>query len=113
MERILSVSILLSATCTGLFAISADAASQRNSGVPEFLSKPLVSHIYTADPAVHVFNDMLYVYTSHDIDAGIQNNGDGNQYAMRNYHVFSMEEVGGFGRPMLLMRMENTICISQ
>ncbi len=34
------------------------------------ISKPLVSHIYTADPSAHVFKGKIYIYPSHDIDAG-------------------------------------------
>ena len=29
--------------------------------------RPLVSHIFTADPSAHVFYLLFYVYTSHDI----------------------------------------------
>jgi len=52
-------------------------------------SDPLVSHIYTADPSAHVFNGKLYIYPSHDVDAGIADNDNGDQYAMADYHVFS------------------------
>ena len=34
------------------------------------LSAPLVTHIYTADPSAHYFNGKIYIYPSHDIDAG-------------------------------------------
>ena len=34
------------------------------------ISQPLVRHIYTADPSAHVFNGKIYIYPSHDIDAG-------------------------------------------
>jgi arginine deiminase len=30
----------------------------------EYLSQPLVSHIYTADPSAHVFNGRIYIYPS-------------------------------------------------
>src|SRR5690606_27737279 len=56
---------------------------------------PLVTHIYTADPRAHVFEGKLYVYPSHDIESGIPMNDDGDHFAMRDYHVLSMEEVGG------------------
>ncbi|KAG8626425.1 hypothetical protein KVT40_005370 [Elsinoe batatas] len=56
---------------------------------------PIVSHVYTADPSAHVFKGKLYVYPSHDIDAGIEDNDNGDQYAMNDYHVFSMDQVGG------------------
>jgi hypothetical protein len=34
------------------------------------ISAPLVEHIYTADPSAHYFNSKIYIYPSHDIDAG-------------------------------------------
>jgi beta-xylosidase len=57
--------------------------------------QPLVTHIFTADPSAHVFNGKLYVYPSHDIKTDIQDNDNGDQYAMTDYHVLSMDEVGG------------------
>lgn len=59
------------------------------------ISDPLVTHIYTADPSAHVFEGKIYVYPSHDIDAGVPEKDDGSHFAMRDYHVFSMDEVGG------------------
>ncbi len=61
----------------------------------KFLNEPLVKDIYTADPSAHVFNGKIYVYPSHDIDAGIPDNDNGDQYAMRDYHVLSMDSIGG------------------
>ncbi|MBB6255343.1 glycoside hydrolase family 43 protein [Nitrospirillum iridis] len=60
-----------------------------------FLSQPLVSEIYTADPSAHVFGGKIYVYPSHDIDAGIPDDDLGSQYAMRDYRVLSMDRIGG------------------
>jgi len=56
--------------------------------------KPLVEHIYTADPSAHVFEGKIYVYPSHDIEqeGGPSVNDDGDQYAMRDYHVLSLSE---------------------
>jgi len=59
-----------------------------------YLSQPLVKHIYTADPSAHVFEGKIYIYPSHDIDAGIPDDDLGSQYAMRDYIVLSMEEPG-------------------
>ena len=53
----------------------------------QFLSQPLVSEIYTADPSAHVWDGKIYVYPSHDIDAGIPDDDLGSQYAMRDYRV--------------------------
>jgi len=56
------------------------------------ISQPLVSHIYTADPSAHVFNGKLYIYPSHDIDAGIPFNDNGDHFGMEDYHVLSVDE---------------------
>ncbi len=57
--------------------------------------KHLVKHIYTADPSAHVFNGKIYIYPSHDIDAGIPENDNGDHFDMRDYHVFSMDDPEG------------------
>lgn len=57
------------------------------------ISTPLVSHIYTADPSAHVFDGKIYIYPSHDIDAGIPFNDNGDHFGMEDYHVISMESV--------------------
>lgn len=59
------------------------------------ISQPLVSHIYTADPSAHVFNGQLYIYPSHDIDAGIPFNDNGDHFGMRDYHVLSVNMDSG------------------
>ncbi len=59
------------------------------------ISQPLVEHIYTADPSAHVFDGKLYIYPSHDIDAGAAFDDDGGHFKMEDYHVLSMETVGG------------------
>lgn len=53
-------------------------------------SPPLVTHIYTADPSAHVFNNRIYIYPSHDIPTDIPFNDNGDQYAMNDYHILSM-----------------------
>lgn len=57
------------------------------------ISQPLVKHIYTADPSAHVFNGKIYIYPSHDIEAGIEFNDNGDHFAMEDYHVISMDDV--------------------
>jgi beta-xylosidase len=59
------------------------------------LSKPLVSHIYTADPSAHVFNGKIYIYPSHDIDAGEAFDDLGSHFDMKDYHVLSMDNING------------------
>lgn len=54
---------------------------------------PLVEHMYTADPSAHVFEGKLFIYPSHDLDKDIPSNDNGDQYAMEDYHVFSMDDM--------------------
>lgn len=70
-----------------------EAATATQSG--KYLSEPLVTDIYTADPSAHVFNGKIYIYPSHDIDAGVPESDDGAHFAMRDYHVFSMDSING------------------
>lgn len=60
-----------------------------------FLSQPLVTEIYTADPSAHVFNGKIYVYPSHDIDGPSPEDDLGAHFEMRDYRVISMDKVGG------------------
>lgn len=55
------------------------------------ISQPLIKHMYTADPSAHVFNGKIYIYPSHDIDAGIPFNDVGDHFGMEDYHVISMD----------------------
>jgi beta-xylosidase len=55
------------------------------------ISPPLVTHIYTADPSAHVFEGKLYIYPSHDIDAGVPFDDLGSHFDMRDYHVFRQD----------------------
>ena len=57
------------------------------------ISQPLVSHIYTADPSAHVFDGKIYIYPSHDIDAGEAFDDLGSHFAMEDYHVISMDSI--------------------
>ena len=59
------------------------------------ISEPLVTHIYTADPSAHVFQGKIYIYPSHDVEAGIPQNDLGDHFDMRDYHVLSMTSIPG------------------
>lgn len=61
----------------------------------KFLNQPLVTEIYTADPSAHIFNNKIYIYPSHDIDNSFRNESNGNKYDMIDYHVLSMDSIGG------------------
>lgn len=58
------------------------------------ISKPLVKHIYTADPSAHVFGGKIFIYPSHDIESGIPFDDLGSHFAMEDYHVLSMDNIG-------------------
>jgi hypothetical protein len=55
------------------------------------VSKPLVSHIFTADPSAHVFNGKIYIYPSHDIESGTKEDDEGGHFDMKDYHILSMD----------------------
>lgn len=57
------------------------------------ISQPLVTNIYTADPSAHFFNGKIYIYPSHDVDAGEAFDDLGSHFAMEDYHVISMDSI--------------------
>lgn len=72
-----------------------NADSTTSPSFEKSISPPLIKDIYTADPSAHVFNGKIYIYPSHDIDAGIPENDNGDHFAMNDYHIFSMDNIGG------------------
>ena len=74
---------------------AAAPAAKVNPTGKKYLAQPLVRGIYTADPSAHVFNGKIYIYPSHDIEAGIPENDNGDHFAMRDYHVLSLDSIGG------------------
>jgi hypothetical protein len=85
------------ATLAGLsVAAGLSAAPQRTA--PDgrhYLSQPLVTSIYTADPSAHVFGGRIYVYPSHDVPTDIPDDDLGSEYAMHDYRVLRMDRIGG------------------
>ncbi|MCL1937660.1 MAG: glycoside hydrolase family 43 protein [Candidatus Azobacteroides sp.] len=71
-----------------------DSWKQNVSNTARYLL-PEDSGIYMADPSAKVFNDKLYIYPSHDRESGIAENDNGDHFDMKDYHVFSMEDVEG------------------
>lgn len=81
---------------TALLFIAATVSAQEKGTLKKKpISQPLVSHIFTADPSAHVFNGKIYVYPSHDFEAGIKEDDLGSHFAMRDYHILSMDSIGG------------------
>lgn len=54
-------------------------------------NKPLVSHVYSADPSAHVFNKTLYIYGSHDQSADCVYGNIVDCFDMKDYFVMSMD----------------------
>jgi len=58
--------------------------------------RPLITHLYTADPSAHCFEGRIYLYPSHDRETDIvTTNDEGDHFDMVDYHVFSLDEIGG------------------
>ena len=55
--------------------------------------KPLVTHIFTADPSAHVFDGKIYIYPSHDLPHEGEDNDNGDEYNMEDYHILSMDNL--------------------
>lgn len=53
-----------------------------------FCKNPIITSIYTADPAPMVYGDTLYLYTTHDEDDLIN-----NFYTMFNWHCYSTKDM--------------------
>lgn len=75
--------------------VQKEAENRRMATERKFVTEPLVSHIYTADPSAHAWNGTLYIYPSHDIETDIPMDDTGAHFAMRDYRVLSMDTVGG------------------
>ena len=58
----------------------------------------LVPNDYMADPSTHVFNGRLYIYPSHDWESGIAENDNGDHFNMKDYHVFSTDDIEAVAR---------------
>jgi beta-xylosidase len=78
---------LLLVLIPGLFIPGCGNARENAAPVPK---EPLVTHLFTADPSAHVFEDKLYIYPSHDIYTTVRPDMWGSQYDMKDYHVFSI-----------------------
>ncbi|MBF9142622.1 glycoside hydrolase family 43 protein [Hymenobacter properus] len=99
----LAASLALLAACqstetkqeTTATTVPAETSKTDSAAGPKFLSQPLVKDIYTADPSAHVFDGKIYIYPSHDIETGMPENDKGDHFAMNDYHILSMDSVGG------------------
>lgn len=74
---------------------STDTTATTTTAKKEYLSQPLIENIYTADPSAHVFEGKIYIYPSHDTATGTPENDNGDHFNMMDYHVLSLDSVGG------------------
>ena len=94
MYHFLSISALAAMACT-VKQKTATAPVVQETTAGRYISQPLVSHIYTADPSAHVFNNRIYIYPSHDTATGTREDDLGSHFDMRDYHILSMDRIGG------------------
>ena len=87
MKTTISKITMLTMVSTLLFYPS---IAQKNAIKVTYLNHPLIKNIYTADPSAHIFQGRIYIYPSHDIDAGVPENDNGDHFAMRDYHIFRL-----------------------
>lgn len=79
----------------GAAAAAAAGAQARGADPARFLTQPLVTDLYTADPSAHAFGGRIYIYPSHDVDTGTKPDDLGSHFDMRDYHVYSMPGIPG------------------
>lgn len=91
----ISAALLLAAGCQNSTNKGTAKEGEQQADTSRFLSQPLVTDMFTADPSAHVFDGKIYIYPSHDIDSGMPTSQDGDHFDMRDYHVFSMDSIGG------------------
>lgn len=88
------VLLVAMAGCAGAVSHQAEPAPTAPDG-RHYLSQPLVSSLYFADPSAHVFGGKLYIYPSHDVKTDIPDDDLGSEYAMHDYRVLRMDSIGG------------------
>lgn len=101
-------SLLLLSPFAAVASVVFSSLGQQSSPEPRapdgrrYLSQPLVSSIYTADPSAHLFGGRIFVYVSHDISEGPSlpnvepfKDSEGDAFKMVDYCVLSMDRIGG------------------
>src|SRR5690606_10375410 len=69
--------------------------------IPGSIREPLVPGLHAADPSAHVFDGRVYVYVSHDRDAGLPFDDQGGHFGgMVDYHLLTWEAPDGPARDL-------------
>ncbi len=71
-----------------------------------FAQNPLILDQFTADPTARVFEGKVYLYPSHDIHWSEVNSRE-NWFCMRDYHVFSSENLTEWTDHGVIVSQEN------
>ena len=79
--------------CASAFLLSAEAQN------------PIVRDQFTADPTARVFNNKVYLFPSHDIQAPVGQRQD--WFCMEDYHVFSSEDLIDWTDHGIILSQEN------
>ena len=66
-----------------------------------FSQNPIITDQFTADPTARVFDGKVYVYPSHDVNCGT------NWFCMKDYHVFSSEDLINWTDHGVIVRQED------
>ena len=66
---------------------------------------PILRHLFTADPTARVFNNKVYLYTSHDIVPPEGQRQD--WFSMADYHVFSSQNLTEWTDHGIIVRQED------
>lgn len=72
--------------------LSQVSTAQTNYQVKRVPAAPLISQQYVSNPAVRIFNNKVHIYCSRDLDAGIASNKTGDQFAMRDQWVYTIND---------------------
>jgi hypothetical protein len=95
MRSIIRAFLFATVLATPAMAVAAAPGDSANPKGLRYLSQPLVTSIYTADPSAHVFGGKIYVYPSHDVETTTPDDDLGSEYAMHDYRILSMDRIGG------------------
>jgi len=56
------------------------------------MKKPLVTHIFTADPPAHGLEVKIYIHSPHDFDHDFPHTREGDHFDIKDCHVLSISD---------------------
>ncbi|MFZ9661697.1 MAG: glycoside hydrolase family 43 protein [Chitinophagaceae bacterium] len=94
-KTIFAIFIIITSCNSETKDVKNEGNKENGTSEKKYLSQPLVTHIYTADPSAHLFNGRIYIYASHDTATGVPEDDLGSHFDMKDYHILSMDSIGG------------------